>query len=143
MRRTFAFNLARCDLHCGRQLYRQDGRSTNYLLPPSSPQCQKFCCASPFNLPALEYVLPFFLLALLVALKVIYAFAFRIDSDETQHLHVVWGWVNGLLPYRDLFDNHSPLFQFICSPLFRALGERADIVIPMRLAMIPLYFFSL
>ena len=91
----------------------------------------------------LEYALPFFLLALLVALKVIYAFAFRIDSDETQHLHVVWGWANGMLPYRDLFDNHSPLFQFVCSPLFRALGERADIVIPMRLAMIPLYFFSL
>lgn len=91
----------------------------------------------------LEYVIPFLLLAFLAALKVIYAYGFRIDSDETQHLHVVWGWANGMLPYRDLFDNHSPLFQFVCSPLFRALGERADIVIPMRLAMTPLYFFSL
>jgi len=91
----------------------------------------------------LEYVIPLFLFAFLAALKVIYAFAFHIDSDETQHLHVVWGWANGLLPYPDFFDNHSPLFQFVCAPLFHALGERADIVIPMRLAMIPLYFFSL
>ena len=33
------------------------------------------------------------------------------DSDEPQHLHVVWAWANGLLPYRDVFDNHAPLFQ--------------------------------
>ena len=90
-----------------------------------------------------EILIPLSLLALLVSLKIIYLSNYRIDSDETQHLHVVWGWANGLLPYRDLFDNHSPLFQFICSPLFRVLGERADIIVPMRLAMIPLYFFSL
>src|SRR5205085_2037828 len=90
-----------------------------------------------------EYIIPLLLLALLVALKIIYLFAYRIDSDEMQHLHVVWGWANGLLPYRDLFDNHSPLFQFLCSPLLRALGERADIVVPMRLFVISLYFLSL
>lgn len=82
-------------------------------------------------------------LALLLALKIVYAFRYRIDSDETQHLHVVWGWANGLIPYRDFFDNHTPLFQFLCVPIFRALGERADIVIPMRLAVIPLYFLCL
>src|SRR5207302_1363481 len=58
------------------------------------------------------------------------------------HLPVVWGWANGLLQYRDLFDNHSPLFQMLCAPLFHALGERADIIIPMRLAMIPLSFLG-
>src|SRR5690348_7817714 len=86
-----------------------------------------------------EIIVPTVLLLLLVALKVAYAPALRIDSDETQHLHVAWGWANGLLPYRDLFDNHSPLFQFLCSPLVRILGERPDIVAPMRLAVIPLY----
>ena len=84
-----------------------------------------------------------FLVVLLFILKVIYSFAYRADSDETQHLHVVWGWANGLLPYRDLFDNHAPLFQFLCSPLFRVIGERPDILIPMRWAMIPLYFLCL
>jgi hypothetical protein len=82
-------------------------------------------------------------LALILALRVIYARVYRVDSDETQHLHVVWGWVHGLLPYRDLFDNHSPLFQMACAPLFGALGEHPWILIPMRLAMLPLYLADL
>ena len=43
-------------------------------------------------------------------------------------LHVVWAWATGRLPYRDVFDNHSPLFGFVFSPLFRLVGERNDIV---------------
>ena len=82
-------------------------------------------------------------LVLLFILKILYSFAYHADSDETQHLHVVWGWTHGLLPYRDVFDNHAPLFQFLCSPLFRLIGERPDILIPMRWAMIPLYFLCL
>ena len=80
---------------------------------------------------------------LLLALKIAYARHYRIDSDEPQHLHTVWAWANGFLPYRDLFDNHTPLFQLLCSPLFRFLGERADIVVMMRLPMIALYALCL
>jgi len=76
-------------------------------------------------------------------LKLVYPFVLRFDSDEPQHLHVVWGWAHGLLQYRDVFDNHSPLFQMLCAPLFRLLGERADIVIPMRFAMVPLFGVTL
>jgi len=79
-------------------------------------------------------------LFLLLLLKLLYTFHLRIDSDEPQHLHTVWAWANGLLPYRDVFDNHMPLFQWLCAPLFRAFGERPDIVSMMRLAMIPLFF---
>jgi hypothetical protein len=78
-------------------------------------------------------------LALLAAARVVYAFVYRVDSDEPQHLHVVWGWAHGLLQYKQVFDNHSPLFQMLCAPLFRLIGEHAWIVIPMRLAMLPLY----
>ncbi len=85
-----------------------------------------------------EIVAAVFLLVGLAALHVVYAFVFRLDSDEPQHLHVVWGWTQGQLPYRDFFDNHSPLFSWLCAPLLRVLGERADIVPWMRLAMIPL-----
>jgi hypothetical protein len=60
------------------------------------------------------------------------------DSDEPQHLHLVWAWANGLLPYKDVFDNHSPLFQAMSAPLFSLLGERADIVAAMRWAMLPI-----
>ena len=72
-------------------------------------------------------------------LRVIAVFHYRIDSDEPQHLHIVWAWANGLLPYRDVFDNHMPLFHILVAPLLRILGERADAVIAMRLAMLPLY----
>ncbi len=72
-------------------------------------------------------------------LRLLYAWHFRIDSDEPQHLHVVWAWANGLLPYRDVFDNHAPLFQVLNAPLFYLLGVRPDILLPMRLAMIPIF----
>jgi len=78
-------------------------------------------------------------MGVIIALRVVYALHYRVDSDEPQHLHVVWGWAHGLLQYRDIFDNHSPLFQMLCAPLFWALGEHAWIVTPMRLAMLPLY----
>ena len=81
--------------------------------------------------------------AALVALRVYCAFTFAMNSDEPQHLHVVWAWTQGLLPYRDVFDNHAPLFQLISAPLLGWLGERSDIVALMRLAMVPLYFGAL
>jgi hypothetical protein len=66
----------------------------------------------------------------------------RFDNDEPQHLHVVWAWATGHLPYRDVFDNHAPLFQWLTSPFLRLLGERPNIVIPMRWVCIPFYFLS-
>jgi len=80
---------------------------------------------------------------LTVLLHLVYAFRYRFDSDEPQHLHVVWGWTRGLLQYRDVFDNHTPLFHLLFAPLLAALGERADVLIPMRLAMIPLCVLAL
>jgi hypothetical protein len=75
------------------------------------------------------------LFVFLLALRILYAVHYRIDSDEPQHLHVVWGWTQHMIPYRDYFDNHSPLFQLLCAPFFAALCPRADIVVPMRLTM--------
>lgn len=83
------------------------------------------------------------LLALAVVLRLVYAFHFRVDSDEPQHLHVAWGWTRGLVQYRDVFDNHAPLFHLLIAPLLRAFGERPDILILMRIAMLPLYLASL
>ena len=81
--------------------------------------------------------------AALLALRVKTAFTLSMNSDEPQHLHVVWAWTQGLVPYRDVFDNHAPLFHWLCAPLLAAFSERADIVALMRLAMIPLYFAAL
>ena len=49
---------------------------------------------------------------------------YQFDSDEPQHLHVIWGWVHGFVQYRDLFDNHMPLFQIVLAPVV-ALNRRA------------------
>jgi hypothetical protein len=76
----------------------------------------------------------------LLLLKIAYVFELKVNSDEPQHLHVVWAWTTGQLPYRDVFDNHAPLFQLLWSPILAALGERADIVEWMRISVLPIYF---
>jgi hypothetical protein len=66
---------------------------------------------------------------------------YRFDSDEQQHLHVAWGWTAGLVQYRDLFDNHAPLFHMITAPILALFGERADILLWMRVPMLVLFAF--
>ena len=51
-----------------------------------------------------------------------------VDSDEPQHLHVVIEWTRGLVQYRDIFDNHAPLFHLLMAPLVTFVGERPDAV---------------
>src|SRR5712691_5536782 len=86
-----------------------------------------------------EYARVLTLLAALLLLQVTYLFRYHVNMDELQHLHVVWGWAHGLLQYRDVFDNHTPLFHLLCTPLFLLFGEHPSLVFSMRLAMLPLY----
>jgi hypothetical protein len=83
------------------------------------------------------------LVALVLGLKVLTIYHYRADADEPQHAYVVWAWATGHLQYRDVFDNHMPLFQMACVPLMALLGPRANIIILLRWAMMPLYFVSL
>ena len=78
-----------------------------------------------------------------LVLRALAFFHYRFDSDEPQHLHVTWGWTQGLIPYRDLFDNHMPLFHALTAPLLAALGERPNILLFMRAAMLPLFVLVL
>jgi hypothetical protein len=84
-----------------------------------------------------------FLLGIIIAipllLKLTAILHFRVDSDEPQHAHVVWGWTTGHLQYRDIFDNHMPLFHILCAPYFALFGEYSNIMLPLRIAMVPLY----
>ena len=65
---------------------------------------------------------------------------YRYDSDETQHLHVAWAWAHGLVQYRDVFDNHMPLFHLLFAPLFSVAGESPSTLLIARLAMLPFFF---
>jgi hypothetical protein len=90
-----------------------------------------------------EVVIVWSILVVLLLLRIRYLWAAPFDTDEAQHLHVVWGWTTGKLPYRDFFDNHVPLFHVLCTPIIRLFGERANILLIARAAMIPLWLCSL
>ena len=77
-----------------------------------------------------------------LSLRLIYISHFRVDSDEPQHLHVVWGWAHGLTDYRDFFDNHTPLFHILYAPVLRCFGAQPDILVLMRFTLLPLYLFG-
>jgi hypothetical protein len=76
-----------------------------------------------------------------LVLRAVAFFRYRFDSDEPQHLHVAWGWTAGSLPYRDIFDNHAPLFHMLTAPVMALVGERADGPLLMRAPM--LVFFAM
>jgi len=102
---------------------------------------EKFAATA--EIPGNELAAGCLALALCFSLKALCVFYYRFDTDETQHLHVVWGWANGFLQYRDIFDNHAPLFHILYAPLLKLLGESASTVFIMRLTMLPLYCITL
>ena len=83
------------------------------------------------------------LIATAVAVRVGLIFRYRFDSDEPQHMHVAWGWAHGLAQYRDVFDNHMPLFHLLSSPLFAATGDDPRLLYAARLSMVPLFLAAL
>jgi Dolichyl-phosphate-mannose-protein mannosyltransferase len=82
-------------------------------------------------------------LGLFVISRVVLAWHQTIGSDEPQHAHVAWAWVHGFVQYRDVFDNHTPLFHLIAAPLVALIGERADILALLRCSMIGLNLITL
>jgi Dolichyl-phosphate-mannose-protein mannosyltransferase len=90
-------------------------------------------------LPFRERMTIAFLALLSLALRGIELVRYRIDSDEPQHLHVAWGWTAGMVQYRDVFDNHAPLFHMLTAPILKLVGERPDVMFFMRLPMLPLF----
>lgn len=83
------------------------------------------------------------LVGVALVLRIPYVFTYRFNSDEPQHMHVVWGWTRGLVQYRDVFDNHAPLFHLAMAPVLALAGERPEALFVMRLAMLPLWFAAL
>ena len=86
-----------------------------------------------------ERLLLWLTLAATLVLRALAYFRYRFDSDEQQHLHVTWGWTAGKVQYRDLFDNHAPLFHMLTAPILAVFGERSDILLWMRAPMLILF----
>jgi hypothetical protein len=90
-------------------------------------------------LPRSERLLLYSAAAVSLILRALAVFRYRFNSDEQQHLHVVWGWTAGMVPYRDFFDNHLPLFHLLSVPMLALLGERSDVLLWMRAPMLLLF----
>src|SRR2546421_11417843 len=78
----------------------------------------------------------------LVAANVLNVLHHAFDSDELYHVHVIWSWTRGLRQYRDVFDNHMPLFHLLFAPLADLIGERPAILFWMRFFLLPMYFVT-
>lgn len=72
-----------------------------------------------------------------MAIRCWFLFAHRIDSDEPQHLHVSWLWTEGLIAYRDFFDNHLPLLHLLYAPVIAIAPESSAVFPFMRFAIAP------
>src|SRR3954454_8629055 len=78
----------------------------------------------------------------LILLRVITVTHHKFAIDESQHLHVIWGWARGFVQYRDLADNHMPLFQILCAPIYKLIGDRGTILYWMRAILQSLYIVA-
>jgi hypothetical protein len=87
-----------------------------------------------------EFVAAVSLFTLMIVLRLVNMMQSRFDTDESQHMHVIWAWARGFVQYRDVFDNHMPLFQIMFAPIFGLIGDRATILYWMRFIGLPLYF---
>ncbi|MBN2493452.1 MAG: glycosyltransferase family 39 protein [Deltaproteobacteria bacterium] len=47
----------------------------------------------------------------------------EIHPDEMQHLHVARNIASGMLPYRDFFDHHGPVYAYLLAPVLRACAD--------------------
>ncbi len=60
------------------------------------------------------------------------------DDDELQHMHFAWCLTQGLVPYRDFWDNHPPLLHHFLGLLIRRAGESSAAFILARAWMFAL-----
>ncbi|HKR64591.1 MAG TPA: glycosyltransferase family 39 protein [Thermoanaerobaculia bacterium] len=86
-----------------------------------------------------ERILLWSIAAATLVLRALAFFRYRFDADEQHHAHVAWGWTAGMVQYRDYFDNHAPLFHLLMAPFVAMLGERADVLLWLRLPMLVVF----
>src|SRR5205809_7572764 len=87
-----------------------------------------------------EFVAAVSLFTIMIVIRLVNMMQSRFDTDESQHMHVIWAWARGFIQYRDVFDNHMPLFQITLAPIFGLIGDRATILYWMRFILLPMYF---
>ena len=71
-------------------------------------------------------VLALILLALLI--RVPQVVNWRLERDETEHLHAAWAVAHGQVPYRDFWQLHPPLLYYLMAPVLALMGEDLRVI---------------
>jgi hypothetical protein len=117
--------------------------TTTTLASPSQGRALTRRIADYFGLSyPYEFTSAVSLLIALIFLRVINVTHDKFAIDESQHLHVIWGWARGFVQYRDLADNHMPLFQLLFAPIYKLIGDRWTILYWMRTILQSLYIVA-
>jgi len=53
---------------------------------------------------------------------------YKFATDESQHMHVISAWARSFVQYREVFDDHMPLFQIMFARIFGLIGDRPTIL---------------
>ena len=140
VRRGGVLNIRDRDQHTLRMMFRRRAATTTALASPGRGRALTRRMADYFGLSyPHEFISAALLLIGLILLRAITIAHYKFAIDESQHLHVVWGWARGFVQYRDLADNHMPLFQILCAPIYKLIGDRGTILYWMRITLQPLY----
>ncbi len=123
--------------------YRQVIRSTTEPLLKTVYGVPLQLAVPPARLTLLSVHLGLAVCLFLLPLRVLNAQHARFNSDEPQHMHIVWGWTRGMIQYRDTVDNHSPLFHLLWAPILCILPTDSSTLPLLRLTMLPIYAATL
>ena len=82
-------------------------------------------------------------LHVLIAILSLAGFIFRFpeiwnrqfDPDEFEHMHAAFSIASGMVPYRDFFEHHPPLFWLLLQPLFYFFHDPIQQLIAVRVLM--------
>src|SRR5262249_28450123 len=75
------------------------------------------------------------LLSLAAVVPIGIALNITLDPDESEHLHAAWLVASGLVPFRDFWDHHAPLFFYLMAPVARWSTGDVDVYLAARVAM--------
>ncbi|MBO5037927.1 MAG: glycosyltransferase family 39 protein [Alphaproteobacteria bacterium] len=73
------------------------------------------------------------ILALCVAVNyLVGAFTMVFGADEREHMHASFMVLSGLVPYRDFFEHHHPLFWYLLQPFIYFFGDNPSVWVYAR-----------
>src|SRR5436190_19162193 len=74
--------------------------------------------ANYLEIPRAEFMASAGLFALMIAFKLVNIVRYPFDSDESQHMHVIWASARGFVQCQDIFNKHMLHFPIIVSPRY-------------------------